>query len=120
MLLHARIKPGRAPFVTGDLARKPASYPHGYANVKAGYATPGGSANFQTQTYALYRGGKGGGKAPKDKQTSVIFPVSIWDLPISTAAARSYAVPINADHAANFEFEVMGHVNAKEEEMGKK
>ncbi len=115
MLLRARIKPGRAAFVTGDLARKPASYPHGYANVKAGYATPGGSANFQTQTYDLYRGEKSAAKKPKDKQTPVRFPVSIWKLPVSTDAARSYAVPINADHAANFEFEVMGHVNAKEE-----
>ena len=106
MLLRARLKRGRV--TTGDLARKPASYPHGYANVKAGYATPGGSANFQTQTYDLYRGEKSAAKTPKDKQTAVIFPVSIWDLPISTAAARSYAVPINADHAANFEFEVMG------------
>jgi hypothetical protein len=116
VLLRARIKPGRAAFVTGDLARKPASYPLGYAdNIKAAYAKPGGPANFQTQTYDLYRGEKSAAKTPKDKQTAVIFPVSIWDLPISTAAARSYAVPINADHAANFEFEVMGHVNAKEE-----
>ena len=116
VLLRARIKPGRAAFVTGDLANKSASYPHGYTDVKASYATPGGRANFQTQNYALYRGEKSAAKTPKDKPTSVIFPVSIWDLPISTAAARSYAVPSNADHAANFEFEVMGHVNAKEEE----
>jgi len=114
VLLRARIKRGRV--TTGDLARKPASYPLGYADIKAGYATPSGSANFQTQTYDLYRGEKSTAKKPKDKQTAVIFPVSIWDLPISTAAASSYAVPINADHAANFEFEVMGHVNAKEEE----
>ena len=116
MLLHARIKSGRAAFVTGDLARVPASYPDGYANVKAGYATPGGRSYFRMQYYSLYRGEKSTtAKKPKDKQTDVTFPASIWDLPVSTAAARSYAVPYNAAHAANFEFEVMGHVNAKEE-----
>ena len=112
MLLRARVKPRRADFVTGDLARKPKSYPDGYANVTASYATS--RAYFQTQHYALYRGENGGGKKPKDKTTGVIFPPSIWELPVSTAAKRSYAVPINAEHAANYEFEVMGHVNAKE------
>ena len=119
MLLRARIKLGRASFVTGDLAHKPASYPDG-ADIRVAYANPARSAYFQTQAYALYRGDRGGGKAPKDKTTGVYFPVSIWDLAISTPDARSYAVPINAVHADNFEFEVMGHVNAKEEEMGKK
>ena len=51
---------------------------------------------------------------PKDKTTGVIFPPSIWELPVSTAGVRSYAVPSNAEHAANYEFEVMGHVAAKE------
>ena len=46
--------------------------------------------------------------------TAVIFPDSIWDVPVSTDTARSYAVPINKGHAANFEFEVMGKVDAKE------
>ena len=114
MLLRARIKPGRNDFVTGDLASKPESYPAGHADVKARYATVGTSERFQMQAYALYRGDRGGGKAPKDKTTGVYFPVSIWDLAISTPDARSYAVPINAVHADNFEFEVMGHVNAKE------
>ena len=119
MLLIVRIKPGRATFVTGDLARTPASYPQG-ANIKAAYVTPGGGAYFQTQSYALYRGKKSEAKKPKDKQTGVYFPVSIWDLPVSTPAARSYAVPSNAVHAANFEFEVMGRANAKEEVEGTK
>ena len=118
VLLRARVRPGRKGSVTGDLANNPASYPDGYADVKASYATPGGRGvgNFQMQNYALYRGKKGGGKKPKDKTTSVIFPHSIWDLPVSTADARSYAVPSNTDHAENFEFEVMGYVDAKEEE----
>ena len=114
VVMRARLKPGRADFVTGDLARNPESYPDGYANVKASYLTHGGYANFQTQSYALYRGEKGGGQQPKDKATGVYFPPSIWELPVSTAAKRSYAVPSNADHAANYEFEVMGHVDAKE------
>ena len=106
--LRARIKSGREAFVTGDLARKPESFPGGIADVTAAYMTPGGYAYFQTQTYVLHRGEKGGGKKPKDKTTAVIFPGSIWDLPVSTDAARSYAVPLN------FEFEVMGKVDAKE------
>ena len=116
VVMRARLKPRRADFVTGDLASDPKSYPDGYANVKASYATHGGReiGNFQTQSYALYRGEKGGGQQPKDKATSVHFPSSIWELPVSTAAKRSYAVPSNADHAANYEFEVMGHVDAKE------
>ena len=119
MLLCARIKPGRAAFVTGDLARRPASYPQG-ADIKAAYMTPGASAYYQTQSYALYRGAKSEAKKPKDKQTGVYFPVSIWNLPVSTPAARSYAVPSNEFHAANFEFEVMGRANAKEEVEGTK
>jgi hypothetical protein len=118
VLLRARIKPSRAAFVTGDLASELASYPDGYADIKAAYVTPGGGAYFQTQSYALYRGKKSEAKKPKDKQTGVYFPVSIWDLPVSTPAARSYAVPSNAVHAANFEFEVMGRVNAKVEVEG--
>ena len=114
MLLRARIKLGRASFVTGDLAHKPASYPDG-ADIRATHVMNGTSANFQTQAYALYRGEKSTtAKKPKAKTTGVYFPVSIWDLAISTPDARSYAVPINAVHADNFEFEVMGHVNAKE------
>ena len=114
MLLRAHVRPGRADFVTGDLARNPESYPDGYADVKSVYATSARYAYFQTQSYALYRGEKGGGMKPKDKTTGVIFPPSIWELPVSTAGVRSYAVPSNAEHAANYEFEVMGHVAAKE------
>ena len=114
MLLRARIKLGRASFVTGDLAHKPASYPDG-ADIRAAHMTTTGTdAYFQTQAYALYRGEKSTtAKKPKAKTTGVYFPVSIWDLAISTPDARSYAVPTHAVHADNFEFEVMGHVNAK-------
>ena len=120
MLLNVRIKPGRATFVTGDLARRPASYPQG-ADIKAAYMTrAGASACYQTQSYALYRGAKTEAKRPKDKTTGVYFPVSIWNLPVSTPAARSYAVPSNEFHAANFEFEVMGRANAKVEVEGTK
>ena len=113
VLLRARIKPGRNDFVTGDLASKPESYPDG-ADIRAAHVM-NGSPYFQTQAYALYRGERSTtAKKPKAKTTGVCFPVSIWDLAISTPDARSYAVPSNAVHADNFEFEVMGHVNAKE------
>ena len=68
MQLRARIKPGRAADVTGDLALKPESFLGGFADVTARYMTLGGYACFLTRAYALHRGEKGGGKKPRTRR----------------------------------------------------